>query len=250
MAPPPKKTPAVPGFDRIWHFRSPVRKTLRIRVIFLDNIPDALKASTQSIAGEMLAKASKLLDEHNLEIDHSADPTPFFSWQSRPIRASARDEIEDDMASIQTALLRLPQAGESANRLSIVFTTFSGSDNPNQGGNFRGWSYTQPSTRQNDRLEPMVFINVETVPSATDRVTVLHEILHCAGCTHVRAASLDEVAKGTPQDVMSVIGDPSGENTAADRTGMTMWQVQALAKFGGVPWTFDTSWRATERGWQ
>ena len=34
------------------------------------------------------------------------------------------------------ALLQLPQAGESANRLSAVFTTFS--DKPSEGGGFRG----------------------------------------------------------------------------------------------------------------
>ncbi len=107
---PPKQTPAI-SFDRIWHFRSQVRRTLRILVVFLDNIPDALKAPTQDIASKLLSTAGALLDEHNLELDHAADPVPFFSWRPRAIDTTALDSLETDMDDIQNALLRIPRGG-------------------------------------------------------------------------------------------------------------------------------------------
>jgi hypothetical protein len=223
----------------------PERKTLRILVVFRDNIPDDQKASSQTVATELLSKASTLLDEHNLELDHAADPTPFFHWNSRMLDGTALDSLETDMDDIQNALLPIRRGAETSNRLPVVFAKFRHADNPTLAGDFRGMAYVKPSTRQNRLLESVVFINIDTVPGATDRAMLVHEMLHCCGCNHIPPASAADVARGAPQDVMAVLG-----GSAANRTGMNMWQVQALMKFAGVPWVFDPNWTATDRGWR
>ncbi len=119
------------------------------------------------------------------------------------------------------------------------------------GGHFLGRSYTKPATRVNRLLEPVVFINVETVGSRTDGVTVLHEMFHCAGCDHVQATSPAAVASGVPQDIMGVLGDDrTGEASPPEPcTGINIWQVQAIANCASS-WVFDPQWTSSERGWR